>query len=724
MLRCCGWRNTHVIEFEAQPEHGLKVIDELDRWSFILDSADVLFPTPSKTEDFPFPVDNAISIEATELSYCADFGMTIRDADGEFLSTIFKETATFPRGTYYIDVSTRAKSYLRVHDTTLTVTAPDARGDEPATIRFGQATDVDVGVRSAHSRPVGTITTTDDPQDIMRAISYLGSSLKEISCERSWPTLRGHPPRIERGNTFRVPRGLEKPNTGITIEVPASYETIYPIAPLAFYMGASVVEGDSPRIRTTSGFTYDLDENNLGGSAYQVLKHCLTLDALTRNGGYFEYNLSEEKHLAKHDSVVDMECKYDAPIAKQVEQYLSIPLEDVQPHVPRDGTKATLRSSPKDVELLPFLASELHCVQVTNQTEDSLGNPSSKGRIRKTLENVLNRTQKLISKTDDTKESRPHPIWQNDGLTTHRATSDSSNISMGVTQLMPEAHMNQIRRKPLKGGEFAVAVVCNDDEMWCEVEQATREYASQASDGRSLTVDIERNITTDGLANLLMGEYQFFHYIGHTSPDGFICSDGTLDVRTLPYIGVEGFLLNACESYEQGLELIRKGSIGGIATLCDVVTNRAVEMGARLSSMLNLGYPLGPAFHLSMKADPILTGQYRVLGNANVELRRMEGGDFVFSLSVESQGKTKHKIVTKSYSSTYLSLGGIARSYANEDTDEAFLVGAEIRSEMLSLDTLLDYLEEADKCAVFLSDGTFHWTDEVTREDVLASVQP
>src|SRR5699024_12393364 len=80
-------------------------------------------------------------------------------------------------------------------------------------------------------------------------------------------------------------------------------------------------------------------------------------------------------------------------------------------------------------------------------------------------------------------------------------------------------------------------------------------------------VAVERDLTPDELREVLTDSTDFVHYIGHIEAGGFECVDGTLDAGTLDAVGVDAFLLNACQSYEQGMRLVEAGAIGGIVTL-------------------------------------------------------------------------------------------------------------------------------------------------------------
>lgn len=105
----------------------------------------------------------------------------------------------------------------------------------------------------------------------MAAISALSSALKTTTCERSYPTLRGHPPRIECGDKLHIPDELSRPETGIRLEVPPSLENVFVAAPLVYYLGAEMVPGEKPRL-VTERFEYPLDDFPLEREIERLLK--------------------------------------------------------------------------------------------------------------------------------------------------------------------------------------------------------------------------------------------------------------------------------------------------------------------------------------------------------------------------------------------------------------------------------------------------------------------
>ena len=193
---------TERIGFEADGET-LRVRDALEGEALLLRTDRELDPQPALTELFPFPVDRAISFETGSISIPAYSAVLVRDEHGEFVAQL-DEAMELPRGSYCFGVSGVMKALIRVTD--VEVDATGMAGSGPVELTFDRPRTVSVGARSLHTEPEATITVPDDPAALAEAVSVLGSSIKEFSPERSWPTLRGYPPRIQRDERPRDDR--------------------------------------------------------------------------------------------------------------------------------------------------------------------------------------------------------------------------------------------------------------------------------------------------------------------------------------------------------------------------------------------------------------------------------------------------------------------------------------------------------------------------------------
>ncbi|PSP88947.1 hypothetical protein BRC90_06450, partial [Halobacteriales archaeon QS_4_69_34] len=194
-------------------ESGLTVVDPIERHRYPLDTSGTVSPEPAATEEFHFPVDAAVKVRTAAVTLPNVVLTYVREGSETETGAIRAEVADFafetlPRGTYTIELNATVKLYLRVEAPVQITTDLETGGMD---IGFDEPTEVVVGARSYHNQPAGTVTTPDDPADVMRAVSAFGSALKTTNAERSYPTLRGHPPTVECGEELRVPEHLAPP---------------------------------------------------------------------------------------------------------------------------------------------------------------------------------------------------------------------------------------------------------------------------------------------------------------------------------------------------------------------------------------------------------------------------------------------------------------------------------------------------------------------------------
>jgi hypothetical protein len=457
----------------------------------------------------------------------------------------------------------------------------------------------------------------------MRAVSLLGSALKTTTAERSYPTLRGHPPLIERGSQFEAPDGLEPPETGVRLELPETHRHVYVAAPLAYYLGAEVVPGASPRIVTDEGFAYDLDGlDGFEKSVERVLKQTFFLDCLTRTEGYYQVDLHERQTL---ESTLDLDFAdlYDRSIGEQLEAYLRVPYETIEPHLPEWKLTAHVTPSAPNVELLPFVANDL-AVVTTPATQPTSGSSVQANAVDDFLRRAptppspsatpaageFTRSAGTRSQQVDPDQSKQTYVQPPETDSLEQAWL-GPGIPIGASKATLQAYRNRLSREPVEG-DIGITVVCNDPKMAEERDAVESVYGSR--DELPFEVRTHYELTVDELRSVLAEETEFLHYIGHIDEDGFQCPDGALDVTTIDSLGVDSFLLNACQSYEQGMELIERGAIAGIVTLNDVVNSGAVDIGRSLARLLNHGFPIRTSLDIA-RQNSYIGSDYIVVGD-------------------------------------------------------------------------------------------------------------
>ncbi|GAB3028852.1 hypothetical protein [Natronobiforma cellulositropha] len=643
-----------VIEFDGtRKPTGLEVYDPIEQRRLHVRTPTAVSPTPADGRQFCHPVDTACSIETDSIVFDQLYGVHIHDEDGQSLCSLSaNDSARFEEDARFLGLSGPIRVYTRLETTGLVET-----GIGSIHVTFDEPTTVTIGARSLHEQPAETITTTDEPAATMQAVSALSSALKTTSPERAWPTLRGHPPLIERGDRLEIPSTLEQPTTNVTIEVPATYQDIYAVSPLAFFLGAEIRESEYPAI-VTDVATYDLALGmRLEDDVARTLKHIFLLECLVRTEGLYRDDL-RERHLLEDELPFDFFDTYHASLTDRLEAYLSVPFDLVEAHIPRWPLTAHVPSTPEGVELLPFVVNELGIVREPRGTRiDALSEMPSP----EVADAGFVRSAAPLSRSADLQRA---PVFgPDDGAPTDlvvpAVTDESiehawfgSQVPRGASKATIEAYQNQLDRQQ-RTQSIEILLVCNDARMLDEHDVLDDAYGTR--DTLPFDIHSEFGVSTDDLASLLTdGGYDFLHYIGHATPEGIQCPDGNLDVRTLPSVDLGVFFLNACQSYEQGLALAERGAFGGVATLGDIVNEHAVETGETMARLLNLGFPLRAALEMA-KETTTIGDQYLIVGDGSADIAQTDGG--VPSIIEVSDTPSGYDFVLRSYSTKEFRVG-------------------------------------------------------------------
>jgi hypothetical protein len=623
----------------------------------------------------------------------------VRHRDGRPIAEVTKgDKQAFSENRYRIELTTPIKLYAVV-DSGFEI----ATSDEELTIDFGEASDVILGTRTLHDRPAATVTITDDPGDLMKAVSSFGSALKTTSCERSYPTLRGHPPAVKQGDTFSIPDALDIPDTGIKIKTPRKHGAIYAVSSLAYYLGATIVPGEDSVITTDTGFVHRLDKTPGGfeQEVERVLKQCFFLDCITRTEGHYPVDLHERTQV--EDKVpLSFPDLYGQPITDQIEAYLNIPYDVIEPHVPQWKLTVHVEPGPGSVEALPFVTQELAAIRplrstklkkTANETTESLGIdefvrarepnlPSDQTQV-----DIRSEPAVRINKTDALED-----MWIGDG------------VPVGASKGLIEAFWNHLSRTP-SDGDIDITVVMNEIGMTDEGREVNEVYGSR--ERLPFDVTVVEQLTTEELRTILRAETDFLHYIGHIDERGFECSDGKLDASDIAKTGVDAFFLNACKSYQQGMHLIKSGAIAGVTTLTPIPNDEAEEVGKKLARLLNLGFPLYAALYVLDMGQEYNT--YTVMGDSSLNIVQPDVG--IASSMKLRKGSKQYNAVYYTYPTNWVPIGSITKPFIDK-TDEYFLASGETGEFTLSEPKLNEFVSLGEFPVITKS--RIYWDDEKT----------
>lgn len=673
----------------------IRIRDPVERTEFDFYSLTEVNPEPTSTEPFEFPVDSAVRVRTARLETAKNLNIVIYTQDGEMLKEAAnQQEIRVSHGAYLIQVLTSEMVIYLLVESSVAVT----RTDSGVALDFGAEVDVRVGARSFHTRPAAIIDTSEEPEDMMKAVSMLGSSLKTTSPERSFPNSRGHPPLISLSDELRIPDVLERPDTGVKIEVPAEYESIYVVTPLAFYLGAEVVPGDSPRLIAENGYEKLLTgADGLQPEVSKILQQVFFLDSIVRTEGAINVEMVERKEVEPKVDL-DFPTLYHKSLPEQLEEYLKVPFETLEPHMPKWKTTVDIEPKPKRVEMLSYAAEDLAVVRCPTRP-----NP---GEVKPQPEE-LTEFYRSTSDSNSSPSDSPEVINLKSADSIEHVWS-GSGFAIGASKANPSAYRRRFEVEPKNTIE--VDIVCNDPEMVDE-NIVGEIYGNE----ETYAFEIKRHeqVTTGELRELLVSPSDFLHYIGHVTTDGIECSNGLFDVRELDDVGIRTFVLNGCRSYVQGSELVKKGSVAGVVTLSKIGNKAACEIGMSLARLLNNGFPLQSA--LTIAKEKNLSGnQYAVVGDGGVELVRSDGGTPVLA-TISKNGKMYSVNIDAFPSKGHGAVGGLHMSYIGNNTSYYLNSGSYYVADM-SAQEITDYLSMGTFPVCV--DGNMFWSNTMSVDSI------
>ncbi|PSQ03274.1 hypothetical protein BRC94_00080, partial [Halobacteriales archaeon QS_5_70_17] len=279
---------------------------------------------------------------------------------------------------------------------------------------------------------------------------------------------------------------------------------------------------------------------------------------------------------------------------------------------------------------------------------------------------------------------------------------------MGAAKPTVEAQRRRLDAKP--SGDIGVAVVVNDPEMRAETAVRDRYGLRELV---QFDVGTHEALSQEELASLLAEDRDFVHFVGHVDDRGLQCADGYLDAAALDDVGTRAFVLNACESYTQGVRLVEAGAIAGVVTLAEVANLPATKVGRMLARLLNAGFSLGAA--LDVLSTQTITGrQYSVVGAPGLTLTESRGSTPILA-DVTRTDDNRFRLSLHGYATTPMGMGAVytpniaanERQYLNSGHVAEFAVTAGQLREFLDLGWF-----------PIRVDGDLRWSDELAVEDV------
>jgi len=617
------------------------------------------------------------------------------DCDARYTLTGASE---LPEGAYLLSVAVRtsgdaresgplAAQQGRVH----------LRFDGPASLRptdgdtvvsLWDSQQVTVGVGGSTSIGPAHIQVEASPRGLATGISHMSAAHHTLSPSRSHPGQRGHPPLLTTGAETSVPTELEntKPETGIELRVPPCVESLFVVAPLAYYLGADVTVEDRTRALLTAEGTdihhefgpFPAVQDEVGS----MVQRLFYLDCLVRR-----MNPESDPELLARCSLEPEAVRALSP-AGRLERYLATPDDAVDAAVPEWHLSTHAEPSLERARCLPFLLDTLSLIYLSDGAElercDLLEKTLSDSYTRGTAEPTA-----MVEPTGGV--GRVHG-WLAPGT------------PIDAFKTTPSAYENRYRYREKETDRLQLSVVLNDMEMSDERHAVSEIY--RAAD-LPMDVSVTDRLTTAELADVFESENDFVHFIGHCEDDGLRCPGGTLSMASLSASRTRTFFLNACGSYQQGLALIEQGSVAGAVTFADVLDSHAAMVGTAFARLLSHGFSIQRALQLARRRI-MMSKDYAVVGDGTYALLPGPTDPVVAMVSETDGGYT--------LTCEVMTPQGAGESFDLPVDGEVALNGT-VTEHTVSAATLVDTLESNSLPVIF--DGDFHWS-----EDLAARLDP
>jgi hypothetical protein len=580
------------------------------------------------------------------------------------------------------------KTYLTSSDH---VTARVA--SEGVELSFDEPSEVTLGARSYATGPTGTVSTTADPEGLAWAVSHFGAAVESTAPERSYPTLRGHPPTVDLGDGRIASPGVEMASSDVTVAVEPTVASVLRAAPLAYYLGAPLTLSDDARL-TADGETTPLGGPE-GPMSGELLRHVFICDVAARQHGEHGFGC---RAAAEVQGLLDFEALYDAPHAERMAAYLRAPLDRTLDAAPAWPTVAHVEPRASSVEALPPLVDDLALVRP--ETPPRYSGPDARQVALETF--VEPATARGVTQVVDGGSSfvdlpetdALFDVWVGEG------------IPLGGLKSLPTPQQEDLHDE--QDGIVNVRLVCNDPEMEPEVATAARNYG--VSDTLPFDVRVHREVSVDRLRELLGRDASLFHFVGHATQAGLECTDGYLETASVPTVGTETFLLNACQSYSHAISLVERGARGGIVTLADVDNESALWVGKNAARALNIGHSLRTTVEL-LRRGQSSQNVYSVVGDTMASVAQSGGN--AATAHVTRAGDC-FEVVETPLPVSQVQVGSLSERLGH-DTD-LVLIGQRRRWQVPDEEELLSVIRLGDE--PLLIDGDLHWSSDLTPEDL------
>lgn len=516
-----------------------------------------------ETHSFEEPLDQKIAGRVSEIQYDLDNFIGIRRLDGSLEADSTRTPAysqfeiaaeddtqiTLPDGEYYCRLEACVLARLKFNSEA-TVRHSQYGGlrisfPHPTPVTFGFATTVDY--------PRHELTVRPTLDGIATALSHLSASIETTTPDRAHRNYRGYPPLVSLGSDTVVPEPVRAAtaDTGIELRVPARLDALFPVASLAYYLGARVVPSDGVTgelIADAEGVHHQFDRSkSFDRVCCDLLARTFFLDLMVSWLDDQYPTVTEYERLVA--SGVDIDHCTDASIAARLATYLTLDDDLIERVLPPWPYRVVVEPTPEHAPVFSHLVHDLAAVDLPGgsdwdrthppgQTEDDAGAGSEASPVSESAAALLG--------------FRP--------LVGYLGGADDGP---GFRALLC-AYRNRLRFLDGDRESLTVTVVVGPD-----VSVDGREICDRYTEC-SGTMSTIGTVLEDPTARELRAEFRsgadFLHLIGSWDEDGFQCVDDAVDPATLDENNVQLFQLDGCVSPPVAERLVETGSVAGVVS--------------------------------------------------------------------------------------------------------------------------------------------------------------
>jgi len=283
-----------------------------------------------------------------------------------------------------------------------------------------------------------------------------------------------------------------------------------------------------------------------------------------------------------------------------------------------------------------------------------------------------------------------------------------AGVPLDANKATLDAYHRRLEAGAVEQSRISVLVVCNDEQMREEGEVADL-YGLR--DMVQFDIEVRHDLTREEMRETLQSDVDFLHYIGHVDDRGMQCTDDYLDLTAEDLdVGVSAFLLNACQSYQQGEALVHRGSRGGIVTLSDVANSPATQLGRIIARLMNSGFNLRAALYVA-KRELITGHQYIVVGDGGTTICHSRSG-IALVLNLGINESNSWDLVAEGYPNGPYGVGTMSNLNLEKDECE-HVIPFQIHISDIKMEEI-DYFLDLENTPIFFNDDLI-WNDEPAR---------